>query len=66
MIELTRIVIYTKDIQRITGKSERYGRKILNKIKTKHKKKKHQLVSLSELCQYLGLNVEEVAKYLNN
>jgi hypothetical protein len=65
MIELTRIVVYTKDIQRITGKSERYGRKIMNKIKAKHGKQKHQLVSLAELCEHLGLSEIEVAKYLN-
>ena len=28
-----RACIYPKDIQRITGRSERYGRKLLNDIK---------------------------------
>lgn len=66
MVELTRIIVYPKDVQRVTGKSERYGRKILNKIKVQHGKQKHQLVSLAELCEYLGLNEEDVAKYLLN
>jgi hypothetical protein len=66
MVELTRAVIYTKDIQRITGRSERYSRKILNKIKSKKGKLKHQLVSLAEFCEYLGLSVDEVRKYLNH
>lgn len=65
MVELTRIIIYPKDVQRITGKSERYGRKILNKIKAKLGKEKHQLVSLTELCEHLGISEIEVAKYLN-
>jgi hypothetical protein len=65
MVELTRIIVYPKDVQRITGKSERYGRKILNKIKDKHGKQKHQLVSLGELCEHLGISENEVAKYLN-
>ncbi|MBS1682200.1 MAG: hypothetical protein JST48_10855 [Bacteroidetes bacterium] len=66
MVKLTRIVIYVKDVQRITGKSERYGRKILNKIKAKHGKQKHQLVSLAEFCEFMGLNQQEVVKYLND
>jgi DNA-directed RNA polymerase specialized sigma subunit len=66
MIELNRMIIYTKDIQRITGKSERYGRKIICKIKAKNGKQKHHLVSLAELCEYLGLEIEEVIKYLND
>ncbi len=66
MMEFTRMVIYTKDIQRITGKSERYGRKILSKIKARNGKQKHQLVSLVELCDYMGLKVEEVARYLED
>jgi hypothetical protein len=65
MMELSRMIIYTKDIQRLTGKSERYGRKVLNQIKVKTGKQKHQLVSLAELCDYLGLSVEDVRKYLN-
>jgi len=65
MIELTRIVIYTKDIQRITGKSDRYGRKILKKIRAMNGKQKHQPVSLVEFCKYMGLKEEEVSKYLN-
>jgi hypothetical protein len=64
MIELARMTIYTKDIQRITGKSERYGRKIMNKIKAKHGKQKHQLVSLAEFCEFMGLSTEDVSKYL--
>lgn len=66
MVELIRMVIYTKDIQRITGKTERYSRKVLKRIKLKYGKQKHQLVSLAEFCEYMGLKVEEVSKYLND
>jgi hypothetical protein len=65
MKELNRMVIYTKDIQRITGRTERYARKIMHKIRVKHGKQKHQLVSLTELCDYMGLPLEDVAKYLD-
>jgi hypothetical protein len=60
------MVIYTKDIQRVTGKTERYSRKVLKKIKIKYGKQKYQLVSLSEFCEYMGLEQKEVAKYLND
>ena len=34
-MRLKRIIIYPKDIQRITGKSERYGRKLIQDMKEK-------------------------------
>ena len=37
-MEVKRICIYPKDIQRITGKSERYGRLLLAKIKERNEK----------------------------
>ncbi|HEV8513434.1 MAG TPA: hypothetical protein VGQ59_09155 [Cyclobacteriaceae bacterium] len=65
MTELSRMVIYTKDVQRITGRTDRYARKILSKIRVKYGKQKHQLISLQELCDYMGLNIEDVAKYID-
>ena len=44
----------------ITGKSERYSREILRKIKTLLKKEKYQLVSVQEFCEFIGLNIEEI------
>jgi hypothetical protein len=55
-----RICIYPKDIVRITGKSERYGRKLLEKIKKEYSKKEHQFISIEEFCQFTGLKVEQV------
>lgn len=60
ILTLKRVVIYPKDIMQITGKSERYSREILRKIKALHNKQKHQLVSLQEFCDFIGLNVEEI------
>ena len=59
------MIIYTKDVQRITGKSDRYGRKILKNIRTFYAKQKHQPISLGEFCAYMGLKEEEVSKYLS-
>jgi len=63
-MQLNRIVIYAKDIGRITGKSDRYARTILRDIRKKHGKQKHQFVSLTEFCSHTGLDPEEVSKYL--
>jgi hypothetical protein len=65
-LTLKRVVIYPKDIMQITGKSERYSREILRKIKTLHNKQKHQLVSLQEFCDFIGLNTSEVEHKLRS
>ena len=55
-----RICIYPKDIMRITGKSERYSRALLSKIKLSLDKSNDQLVSIKEFCNYTGLKTDEV------
>jgi len=55
-----RVCIYPKDIQKITGKSYRYSRLLLNEIKTKLNKQEHQFVSIDEFCRFTGLNIQEV------
>jgi hypothetical protein len=65
-MKLERMIIYTKDVQRITGKSDRYARKIMTAIKKKFGKEKHQLVSVREFCEYMNLEDDEVLKYLRN
>lgn len=60
MQQVKRIVIYPKDIMRITGKSERYSREILKKIKTDLNKKKYQLVTIQEFCSYMSIPIDEV------
>jgi hypothetical protein len=59
-----RICIYPKDIAIITGKTERYGRSLLNRIRKHFSKEPHQVVSISEFCDYMGLNKEEVYKLI--
>jgi hypothetical protein len=63
-MRVNRIIIYPKDIQRITGKSERYGRSLLKKIKSHLAKDDHQFVSIEEFCLYTGLKYELVSKFL--
>lgn len=63
-MRITRACIYPKDIQRITGRSERYGRRLLNDIKTYLGKSSHQFITTEEFADYSGINVELVKKYL--
>ncbi len=55
-----RICIYPKDIVRITGKSERYARKLIDKIKIQLSKNENQFISVDEFCQFTGLKIEQV------
>lgn len=62
----TRLCIYPKDIQRITGKSERYSRNLIHTIKTALGKAGHQILTVEEFCTYMGLpfeSVKEMIKY---
>ncbi len=61
---MERICIYPKDIQVVTGKSERYGRNIIYQIKKKYAKESHQLVTLEEFCTFTGLCLLSVKKAL--
>ena len=60
-----RICIYAKDIQLITGRTERYGRKLIEKIKKHLGKQTHQMVTLTDFCDYTGLKMEEIEAYLS-
>ncbi len=61
---MNRLCIYPKDIQIITGRSERYGRNLIRKIKKHFNKEQHQVVSIEEFCQYMGLQYEVVTRQL--
>jgi len=60
-----RACIYPKDIQRITGRSERYGRKLLNDIKEYLDKKPHQFVTINEFSEYSGIEINIINLYIN-
>ena len=65
-MKIVRACIYPKDIQRITGRSERYGRKLLNDIKAHFGKKSHQFITAEEFAEYTGVKEEIVIKYLES
>ncbi|PZD76719.1 hypothetical protein DNG35_11225 [Mesonia sp. K7] len=63
-MKLTRICIYPKDIQLITGRSERYGRKLLNDIKSYFDKEPHQFITVKEFSEYSGIEEEIINEYI--
>ena len=67
MYKVERLCIYPKDIMRITGKSERYGRSLIQKIKKELGKLSHQLITVDDFCVYTGLEasavIQRIAKY---
>ena len=63
-MEVNRFCIFPTYILRITGKSERYGRLLLAKIKERNEKEEHQFVTVDEVCRYTGLKIDQVAPFI--
>ena len=61
---MVRVCIYPKDVQIVTGKSERWGRDIIKKIKSNLNKQHHQLLTIDEFCIYMGLDKPTVKQML--
>jgi hypothetical protein len=61
---MKRLVLHTKDVMIITGKSERYSRELIHKMKEHFLKEKHQYITINEFANYLGLDADEVEKVL--
>jgi hypothetical protein len=57
---MRRICIYPKDVQVLTGKSERYGRSIIKIIKESLNKEAHLLVTIEKFCTFMGIETCEV------
>ena len=59
-IQIKRICIYPKDIERITGKSYRQSARMLQAVRKSLNKLENELVTIEEFCQYAGLKTEQV------
>ena len=60
-----RCVIYAKDIQMITGRSERYSHQVLQKIRSLLEKNKGQYVTVAEFSAFTGIPTEDLEEYLH-
>ena len=58
------MVIYPKDIERITGKKTRAAYNYFNMIKGKLGKGDSDLLSVDEFCTVTGFNREKVEEYI--
>lgn len=64
MNSFSKIIICPKDISIITGKSYRSSWQLLKKIRAHYQKDKHQVVTVQEFCEYMGLKPEDVIRLL--
>ncbi|MDN3725397.1 hypothetical protein QRD02_13495 [Aequorivita sp. SDUM287046] len=60
----SRIVIYPKDIQLLTGKSYRHALDLNKEIRDFFKKEKQHLLTIYEFAQYTGVNPEIILIHL--
>ncbi|QNS41714.1 hypothetical protein H0S70_01590 [Chryseobacterium manosquense] len=61
-----RLCIYPKDIVRITGKSERFSRDLIQRIRLKLGKEEHHFITIEEFCNYVGLQEEKVKELIRD
>jgi len=61
---MERQLLYNKDIQILTGKSEKACYRLIKKIRDKIGKEPHIPLTLEEFCDYMRLRVEVVKQTL--
>ena len=59
-----RVVLYPKDVENITGRSERTARNLIQKIKMARGKSKNEFVTVKEFCAYTGIEEELIKEFL--
>jgi len=64
-ISLPRLAVYTSDLRRITGLSERTCQRLLNKIRDMFGLGKHQHVTVYQASDYLGIPVAELSVFMH-
>ena len=60
----SRIAIYAKDVQNITGRKPRTARRILSQIRRRYNKLPNEFVTVKEFCAFTGIKEEEVQPYM--
>ncbi|WP_082586980.1 hypothetical protein [Nonlabens sp. MIC269] len=63
-MKIVRACIFPKDVHCLTGRSERYGRKLLNDIRVHYDKKPHQFITVKEFSEYSGIEEKIIIDYL--
>jgi hypothetical protein len=60
----TRVVLYTKDIENITGCRSRTARKLINKIRTALGKSKEEFITIKEFSFFTGIDEDLIKDFL--
>lgn len=60
-----RIVIYTADIEALTGKSNSYAKKLMCKIRKELNKKRTDFVDVEEFANATGINKDLIFTTIN-
>lgn len=58
---MNRLCIYPKDVSIITGKGQRWSQRLLKNIKFALNKGEHQLVTIKEFADYMGIDIQLIA-----
>jgi hypothetical protein len=61
-----RIVIYAKDVEKITGRKPRTCYAILEKIRKHFKKPKNSFITAKEFCLFLNIEEELIKEFLDD
>jgi hypothetical protein len=59
-----RAVIHPKDVENITGRKERTAQHLIRTIRKFFGKEKYQFVTVTEFCQYTGIDEDTVREFL--
>ncbi len=59
-----RVLIYPRDIENITGSSDRTARLLAQKIKKHFNKARKEFLTVREFCNYMKLDEELVRRYM--
>jgi predicted RNA-binding protein YlqC (UPF0109 family) len=61
-----RAVIHSRDVENITGRKGRTAQTILQNIRKAFGKQKYQFVTVSEFCQFTGIDEPTVRQYIQD
>jgi hypothetical protein len=61
---MARLLLYTKDVQAFTGKSERASRELIKKIRSSYNKQADKPLTIVEFCDYMNIPLKLVWEML--
>jgi hypothetical protein len=62
---MSRLFMYTKDVQSLTGKGRTAAQKLIAVIKNRFSKTRHEQITVEEFCTHTGLKLDLVLAQLS-